>query len=96
MYLRETKEITKVGEVCCWLLLPGGFSLGKGKDTARFWPGSEGLGSAPLALVIGGGQYSCGLLREEFTATAGAQPCTASPAVGGPLLIRAAIELGPY
>lgn len=76
-------------------LLPGGFSLGKGTDTVRFWLGSERLESAPLALCIGG-RSSCCLLRREFTATAGAQPCTASPAVGGPLLVRAAIELGPY
>lgn len=38
-YLRETKEMAKVGEGWSWLLLPGKFSLWKGKDTGRFWQG---------------------------------------------------------
>lgn len=33
-------------------LLCGGFSLWKGKNTMRFWPGGEGLDSAPLALSL--------------------------------------------
>lgn len=49
---------------------------------------------APLS--IGGGWSSCPLLGGEYSATAGAQPHTTSPDMGEPLLVRAAIDLGPY
>lgn len=80
--------MAEVDEVLLFYL--GGFSLWKGKEIlAR-------LSFSPSLVVGIGREQSCCLLWGEFAATAGAQPCTASPTVSEPLLVRAATELGPY
>lgn len=50
-------------------LLPGKFSLWKGKDTTRFWLGGERLGWAPLTLGIGVGTAGLQSLPRGFAAT---------------------------
>lgn len=81
-------------------LLAGGFSLGKGRGTMGFWLGDEGLGS-PLVFFL-----AVGTEGEQMGAAAAAgrlywhwrvQPLYCpSLVMGEPLLVRVAIELGPF
>lgn len=78
------------GRVQLATLLAGGLSLGKCRDTGRFWLGGEEAGlSCLLSFTLGTGGEQLLLPWGEFT-------YTASPTMGEPLLIRVDVELGPF
>lgn len=64
----------------------------------RYWLGDEGVAlvsSHSLTLRLeGNGQVAATVGR--ILCCRGVQPCTAPPAVGEPLPVKAATELGPY
>lgn len=76
-----------------------GHSLGKGKDTTRFWPGGVGLGSAPLPLPLSTSEEAelvCSHCQEDSLPLRGFCPPITAPTVGEPLLVRAAVAFVPY